>query len=98
VKESPIHGMGCFSRYDVKKGEIVWAYVEGFDTESPKNLSDYPDDARFINHSDNPNTIANADGATFAVRDIEVGEEITENYCQTVPELAAQPPADAKEG
>ncbi|MFH0969766.1 MAG: SET domain-containing protein [Patescibacteria group bacterium] len=43
------------------------------------------DDARFFNHSDNPNT-ANVDcpddeeGIDIATKDIEIGEEITCNY------------------
>jgi hypothetical protein len=39
------------------------------------------DDARFTNHSDDPNTANAADGvSTVAVRDIEAGEEITWDY------------------
>lgn len=44
------------------------------------------DDARFINHSDTPNTIdrgfgaADAEGTTVAARDIQSGEEITSDY------------------
>ncbi len=39
------------------------------------------DDARFFNHSDTPNCDEAADNdSTFALRDIEVGEELTINY------------------
>ncbi|MBM3261792.1 SET domain-containing protein [Candidatus Kaiserbacteria bacterium] len=43
------------------------------------------DDARFVNHSDNPNTHCtedsdDEDSATIASRDIKEGEELTEDY------------------
>ncbi len=44
------------------------------------------DDARFFNHSDDPNTCdalatdGDEDGATVALRDIQIGEEITCDY------------------
>ena len=42
------------------------------------------DDARFINHSDNPYTIDigfnEEEGITVAAKDIEIGDEITSNY------------------
>lgn len=42
------------------------------------------DDARFINHSDNPNVYTDYSqdryGVDFAVRDIEAGEELTVDY------------------
>ena len=41
------------------------------------------DDARFINHSNKPNTLDTQEGdegVTIAVRDIRPGEEITSNY------------------
>lgn len=37
------------------------------------------DNARFMNHSDNPNAVDRPDG-TYAVRDITAGEEISCNY------------------
>jgi SET domain-containing protein len=37
------------------------------------------DNARFMNHSDDPNCIER-DGANYAVRDIEIGEELTCDY------------------
>ncbi len=39
------------------------------------------DDARFTNHSDNPNTRCR-DDHTYATRDIQVGEEITSDYAE----------------
>ena len=44
------------------------------------------DDARFFNHSDNPNTCdgeaedGDENGTTLALRDIQIGEEITCDY------------------
>lgn len=37
------------------------------------------DDARFMNHSDTPNTKTEGD-RTWAIRDIQVGEELTADY------------------
>lgn len=37
------------------------------------------DNARFMNHSDNPNLIE-INGSNFAARDIDVGEELTCDY------------------
>jgi hypothetical protein len=43
------------------------------------------DNARFVNHSDDPNTVE--DGATMrARRQITSGEEITENYLESDPD------------
>ncbi len=40
------------------------------------------DDARFFNHSDNPNVSSSTedDRPDIALRDIEIGEELTQNY------------------
>jgi len=42
------------------------------------------DDARFMNHADEPNTTSlvegDEEGSTVAIRDIEAGEEITVDY------------------
>ena len=37
------------------------------------------DNARYMNHADEPNLIER-DGANFAIRDIEIGEELTCDY------------------
>jgi SET domain-containing protein len=48
----------------------------------------YVDNARFVNHSDTPNTIQanggsrDVEGDWIALKDIAVGEEITSNYNQ----------------
>lgn len=38
------------------------------------------DDDRFTNHSDEPNTANDREDATYALRDIQAGEEITWDY------------------
>jgi uncharacterized protein len=46
-----------------------------------ENLTIYADDARFINHSQQANTLWDEGAEVLvAARDIEAGEEITENY------------------
>jgi len=44
-----------------------------------KSVTLCADDARFMNHSDNPNT-ESTDNGDIAIRDIEAGEEITCDY------------------
>lgn len=38
------------------------------------------DDAKYTNHSNNPNSYVNELCQSIAMRDIEIGEEICENY------------------
>ncbi len=83
VWPSKIHGYGCFSSKPIIAGTIVWK----MDGHQPTYLSDYLDHARFINHSENPNTVPDSFGNTIACRNISQGEEITEDYRETVPEL-----------
>ena len=90
VKPSSIHGFGCFADAPISAGELVWQYVAGFDQEDPLTLYDYPDNARFINHSIVPNTEPTTDGNTRAMQAIPSGTEITENYYQTVPALIGE--------
>ena len=50
------------------------------------------DDARFVNHSDNPNTIGlyplgDDQGLDIAIRDIRMGEEITCDYATFDPDF-----------
>lgn len=55
-----------------------------------KNTFEYVlcgDDARFFNHSDNPNVIGldyegESEGINIAIRDIDIGEELTVDYRQ----------------
>ena len=69
IKKSSIgqfkNGFGLFTARDFKKGEIVKIFL-------------YPIPERYVNHSDNPNTIQNFEkGYDIALRDIKSGEEIT---------------------
>lgn len=45
------------------------------------------DNSKFINHSATPNTV-HRDGGQYALRDIAIGEEITENYAEFDPDFA----------
>jgi len=63
---------------EAKKCVLKYAYKQ-------KSLGDYilcGDNARFWNHSDNPNLIADPKGGEndVAARDISPGEELTVNY------------------
>ena len=40
IRESSIHGIGCFANQHIKKGEVIWKYTPGFDQEFDIN---YPD-------------------------------------------------------
>jgi len=92
VRPSPIHGNGCFAAEFIPEGKTVWCHIERLE-KSPIHLCDFCDDARFINHSFDPNTGPSPFGETIALRDIRAGEEITENYWRTVPHLASKEPS-----
>ena len=87
-------GLGVFAGRDFKKGEIVVKYnLRALTKEEYKNLPPeekkfthkhwgvtylYPVPARYVNHSDNHNTIQNLkERYDVASRDIKKGEEIT---------------------
>ena len=87
-------GLGVFANRDFKKGEVVVKYdlklltKKEFETlpEKEKQFTHvhwnqiylYPSPARYVNHSDNPNTIQNLkEGYDVASRNIHKGEEIT---------------------
>ena len=38
LKESLIHGIGCFADEDISKGTIIWKFVPGFDQEFPRDF------------------------------------------------------------
>jgi uncharacterized protein len=65
-----------------KKSFLKYAY---FNSDTNKYILCF-DDARFFNHSDNPNCIEEkyseeeGEGITVAARDIQKGEELTSNY------------------
>ncbi len=112
LDRSEIHGLGCFAREFVKKGQLVWRFDENFDVAFKKEYvdklpeatkenflnyiyiskttGDYilcSDDSRFFNHDDNPNVSCvipegakNNELVCFATRDINEGEELTNDY------------------
>jgi len=108
IKESPIHGVGCFASEAATAGSIVWRLDPRIDLAftAAEILATPPafqvfmvqyaskdggqdryvycaDNARFINHAEEPNLVHNADTSAtliFARRDIEPGEELTLDY------------------
>lgn len=70
--------------------EFVQCYGFAF---SPLTFLLCVDDARFINHSCDPNGKSDGPGLTVAARDIAAGEEITEDYREFEPagRIAAMP-------
>ncbi len=96
VAPSPIEGFGVFANRPFKKGEVVlkW-YPKTLSQEEEKAIAvedkrylnklktgqtilmQIPE--RYVNSSDNPNTKV-VDNTDVALRDIEVGEEITSKY------------------
>lgn len=96
VKESTIEGLGLFANRPFKKDEVVLKWnpkiltageVQGTPAELKRFINKLEDGTsalmqipeRYVNHSDNPNTkpVGSSD---VALRDIEIGEEITSNY------------------
>lgn len=88
VAESEIHGKGLFAARPIAEGEIIGELTgEWTTTDGPHVL--WVDEGRgfhvhcdlkYINHSPNPNACYYDDLAVCALRDIEVGEEITHDY------------------
>lgn len=91
VKESPIHGKGCFAAKNIKKGE----YIGKYEGPSAKKDGTYvlwvlhedgkyrgvngKNALRYLNHSQSCN--AEFDGPDlFAIRRIKKGDEITFDY------------------
>ncbi len=58
--------------------EQLWRYIY-FDKKHKKYLL-CGDNARFFNHSNNPNCDDSSDDITMTVKDIKKGEELTVNY------------------
>jgi SET domain-containing protein len=91
VKESPIHGKGCFAARNIKKGEFIGTY-EGTSARKDgiyvlwvlKEDGDYrgvngKNALRFLNHSQTCNSEFEGQDL-YAVRRIKKGEEITFDY------------------
>lgn len=96
IAPSLIHGFGCFAGKNINKGEMIWIFIKGFDKGNPLDDCDFRDNARFINHSYDPNIAPDVNGNMFALRDIYSGEEITENYRHSIPELLKESQEFAK--
>jgi SET domain-containing protein len=96
IKDSPISGKGVFAKRLIKSGETIFKWNPKVLTKEeaqklPKEELDhytYPDGdnilwmqppERFMNHSCDANTkvVGKSD---LAVRNIQIGEEITSNY------------------
>ncbi len=67
--------------------EIARQHVDKYSYWSPEHQAYVlcGDDARFMNHSDTPNTSEGCDRCTVAVRDIAAGEELTCSYHELAP-------------
>lgn len=90
IKPSPIHGLGLFAGRTIEKGEPVEQGEPDFDIardewitynrtckiKSFALLSGYC----VINHSATPNTVRDEQLAVIALKTINKGEEITEDY------------------
>lgn len=76
IGNSAIHGLGCFAKRDIIRGEcIAIAEIDGFRLPT----------ARYVNHSDLPNAvfIDYKDSVSLvATKDIPLGYEILVNYKQ----------------
>ncbi len=68
-----------FAREEFKMFLMKYCYLDNDNFEGPMFVLCI-DDARFMNHSDMPNTINGDGNKTIADRDILMGEEITCNY------------------
>jgi SET domain-containing protein len=91
VKKSPIHGLGLFSKEEIRKGELIgslhgvpakrnnkfvlWVTEED-DTETPLRITNK---YKYANHSSRPNAILEGLDL-YAKRKINSGEEITFHY------------------
>lgn len=96
LDKSPINGIGLFAAEFIKKDSLVWDFDGEIDRIFSHNhnnsfIKKYSymdngwyilcvDDARFMNHSKEPNTINGSRHETIACRDIQIGEEITCDY------------------
>jgi len=96
VAPSQIEGFGVFAKRSFKKGEVVLKWHPKILTQDEEKAIPIEDKRylnklktgqtmlmqipeRYVNHSDNPNTSV-IDDADVAIKNINVGEEITSNY------------------
>ena len=67
----------------IKKEDIPPKYIEMFEFYfgvEEEFYQTYFDNMRFMNHSNNPNCIDAKNGMCIAIKDIEIGEELTCDY------------------
>jgi hypothetical protein len=80
IRESFIQGVGCFTKKNINKGDIIEvSYLDG-----ERRLT-----ARYVNHSDIPNSRHIKCGESgkislIAIVDIPIGSEILTNYKETI--------------
>ncbi len=96
VKPSQIHGLGLFAKRKFRKEEVVLRWnpvrlsgdgLKKIPDNQKRYLNTSEDGAillmqapeRFVNHSEHPNTQTVGE-TDVALRDIEIGEEITSSY------------------
>ncbi len=91
-KKSEIHGIGVFTNKNLKKGEVFYEVPLDFVFNLPEPRTTEVSKGKFVsdnmvlnwvNHSCNPSATLDRSGETpkiVAARDIEVGEEITDDY------------------
>jgi len=93
LQDSTIHGLGVFASRDLQPGELVWRFDARCDFrrhDFPEWLKKFVftdalgpgldgDNARFLNHAEEPNLIDDGDDLVTA-RFVPKGEELTLNY------------------
>ena len=88
VADSRIHGKGLFAARRIRAGTVIGrlrvrpvrgdgTYVLWLDEQRAVEVIC---DLRFINHAERPNACYYDDLSVVALRDIEIGEEITHDY------------------
>lgn len=88
VRDSDIHGKGLFATCRINEGDIIGRipfipveddgpYVLWIDETTGVQVDC---DLKYINHSTRPNACYCEDLDVVALRDIEIGEEITHDY------------------
>jgi SET domain-containing protein len=108
VATNPEMGLGLFASEPIKKGSVVWEFLEGIDIRISKERLEKLDDAQkeyfdkygwfkdddhlysscdltnFTNHSYQAN-LKVIDNVVIAIQDINVGDELFENYQEFDP-------------
>lgn len=83
IKKGDIIGELCQFDVKIKKEDVLPKYINMFEFYfgvMDDYYQTYFDNMRFMNHSNNPNCIDLKNGLCVAVKDIEIGEELTCDY------------------